>query len=200
MNLPNRFKFGTVGPALPGIDVATADDGEILIKGPTVFAGYYNDEEATRAVLPGDGWLHTGDVGTIDEDGFLTVTDRKKDIIVTAGGKNVSPQNIENLLKGIPWVSQALVVGDRRPYVAALITLDEEEVAKLDGGEDVTELVRRAVDEINAELARFEQVRRFEILDRDFSAEENEVTPTLKLKRRVVEEHFAPQLEKLYSD
>ena len=200
VNLPNRFKFGTVGPALPGIDVATADDGEILIKGPTVFAGYYNDEEATRAVLPGDGWLHTGDVGTIDEDGFLTVTDRKKDIIVTAGGKNVSPQNIENLLKGIPWVSQALVVGDRRPYVAALITLDEEEVAKLDGGEDVTELVRRAVDEINAELARFEQVRRFEILDRDFSAEENEVTPTLKLKRRVVEEHFAPQLEKLYSD
>ena len=200
MNLPNRFKFGTVGPALPGIDVATADDGEILIKGPTVFAGYYNDEEATRAVLPGDGWLHTGDVGTIDEDGFLTVTDRKKDIIVTAGGKNVSPQNIENLLKGIPWVSQALVVGDRRPYVAALITLDEEEVAKLDGGEDVAELVRRAVDEINESLARFEQVRRFEILDRDFSAEENEVTPTLKLKRRVVEEHFAPQLEKLYSD
>ncbi len=200
MNLPNRFKFGTVGPALPGIEVATAEDGEILIKGPTVFAGYYNDEEATRAVLPGDGWLHTGDVGTIDEDGFLTVTDRKKDIIVTAGGKNVSPQNIENLLKGIPWVSQALVVGDRRAYVAALITLDEEEVAKLDGGEDVAELVRRAVDEINAELARFEQVRRFEILDRDFSAEENEVTPTLKLKRRVVEEHFAPQLEKLYSD
>ena len=200
VNLPNRFKFGTVGPALPGIEVATAEDGEILIKGPTVFAGYYNDEEATRAVLPGDGWLHTGDVGTIDEDGFLTVTDRKKDIIVTAGGKNVSPQNIENLLKGIPWVSQALVVGDRRAYVAALITLDEEEVAKLDGGEDVTELVRRAVDEINAELARFEQVRRFEILDRDFSAEENEVTPTLKLKRRVVEEHFAPQLEKLYSD
>jgi len=200
VNLPNRFKFGTVGPALPGIDVATAEDGEILIKGPTVFAGYYNDEEATRAVLPGDGWLHTGDVGTIDEDGFLTVTDRKKDIIVTAGGKNVSPQNIENLLKGIPWVSQALVVGDRRAYVAALLTLDEEEVAKLDGGEDVAELVRRAVDEMNAELARFEQVRRFEILDRDFSAEENEVTPTLKLKRRVVEEHFAPQLEKLYSD
>jgi long-chain acyl-CoA synthetase len=200
VNRPNHFKFGTVGPALPGIEVTTAEDGEILIKGPTVFAGYHNDEEATRAVLPGDGWLHTGDVGTIDEDGFLTVTDRKKDIIVTAGGKNVSPQNIENLLKGIPWVSQALVVGDRRAYVAALITLDEEEVAKLDGGDDVTELVRRAVDEINEELARFEQVRRFEILDRDFSAEENEVTPTLKLKRRVVEEHFAPQLEKLYSD
>jgi long-chain acyl-CoA synthetase len=200
VNRPTHFKFGTVGPALPGIDVTTAEDGEILIKSPTVFAGYYNDEEATRAALPGDGWLHTGDVGVIDEDGFLTVTDRKKDIIVTAGGKNVSPQNIENLLKGIPWVSQALVVGDRRPYVAALITLDDEEVAKLDGDEGVTELVRRAVDEINADLAHFEQVRRFEILDRDFSADENEITPTLKLKRRVVEEHFAPQLERLYSD
>jgi len=200
VNLPNRFKFGTVGPALPGIDVATADDGEILIKGPTVFAGYYNDEEATRAVLPGDGWLHTGDVGAIDEDGFLTVTDRKKDIIVTAGGKNVSPQNIENLLKAIPWVSRALVVGDRRPYVAALITLDEEEVAKLDPGEDVPELIRRGVDEINEELARFEQVRRYEILDRDFSAEENEVTPTLKLKRRVVEQNFESELDALYTD
>ena len=200
MNLPNHFKFGTVGPALPGIEVATAEDGEILIKGPTVFAGYYNDEEATRAVLPGDGWLHTGDVGAIDEDGFLTVTDRKKDIIVTAGGKNLSPQNIENLLKGIPWVSQALVVGDRRPYVAALITLDEEEVAKLEGDEDVAELVRRAVDEINENLAHFEQVRRYEILDRDFSPKQNEVTPTLKLKRRVVEQNFASELEALYTD
>ena len=200
VNRPNNFKFGTVGPALPGIEVATAEDGEILIKGPTVFAGYYNDEEATRAVLPGDGWLHTGDVGAIDEDGFLTVTDRKKDIIVTAGGKNLSPQNIENLLKGIPWVSQALVVGDRRPYVAALITLDEEEVAKLEGDEHVTELVRRAVDEINESLAHFEQVRRYEILDRDFSPEQNEVTPTLKLKRRIVEQNFASELEGLYTD
>ena len=182
------------------LDILILEDGEILIKGPTVFAGYYNDEEATRAVLPGDGWLHTGDVGAIDEDGFLTVTDRKKDIIVTAGGKNLSPQNIENLLKGIPWVSQALVVGDRRPYVAALITLDEEEVAKLEGDEDVSELVRRAVDEINENLAHFEQVRRYEILDRDFSPEQNEVTPTLKLKRRVVEQNFASELEALYTD
>ena len=198
VNLPSRFKFGTVGPSLPGIDVMTAEDGEILIKGPTVFAGYYNDEEATRAVLPGDGWLHTGDVGTIDEEGFLTVTDRKKDIIVTAGGKNVSPQNIENLLKGIPWVSQALVVGDRRPYVVALLTLDEDEVAKLDGSDDVRDLIGHAVDEINAGLARFQQVRRYEILDRDFSPERNEITPTLKLKRRVVEENFADELEQLY--
>jgi long-chain acyl-CoA synthetase len=200
VNRPHWFKFGTVGPAIPGIQVETAEDGEILIKGPTVFAGYYKDEEATRAVLPGDGWLHTGDVGVIDEDGFLTVTDRKKDILVTAGGKNVSPQNIENLLKGIPWVSQALVVGDRRPYIVALLTLDEEEVAKLENRAEVRALVTEAVAGINENLASFEQVQRFEILDRDFSPERNEITPTLKLKRRVVEEHFAPQLERLYSD
>jgi long-chain acyl-CoA synthetase len=200
VNRPNRFKFGTVGPAIPGIEVKTAEDGEILIKGPTVFAGYYEDEEATRAVLPGDGWLHTGDVGEIDEDGFLTVTDRKKDIIVTAGGKNVAPQNIENLLKGIPWVSQALVVGDRRPYLVALITLDQDEVAKLDGSQDVHAVVAEAVERINEDLAHFEQVQRFEILDRDFSPEQNEVTPTLKLKRRVVEEHFADELKGLYTD
>ncbi|HEY7149369.1 MAG TPA: long-chain fatty acid--CoA ligase [Gaiellaceae bacterium] len=200
VNLPSRFKFGTVGPVLPGIDVAIADDGEILIKGPTVFAGYFDDDEATRAVLPVDGWLHTGDVGVIDEDGFLTVTDRKKDIIVTAGGKNVSPQNIENLLKGIPWVSQALVVGDRRPYVVALLTLDEDEVAKLDGHEEARELVGRAVDELNKGLASFEQVRRYKILERDFSPERNEVTPTLKVKRRIVEEHFAAELAELYAD
>jgi long-chain acyl-CoA synthetase len=211
-NRPNRFKFGTVGPALPGIEVKTAEDGEILVRGPTVFAGYYNDEEATRAVLPGDGWLHTGDVGEIDAEGFLTVTDRKKDIIVTAGGKNVAPQNIENLLKGIPWVSQALVIGDRRPYLVALITLDEEELAKWarDGGlngdvadltqrDDVRKVVDEAVEKVNDDLAHFEQVRRFEILPRDFSADENEVTPTLKLKRRTVEEHFAPQIDKLYA-
>jgi long-chain acyl-CoA synthetase len=200
VNRPDRFKFGTVGPAIPGIDVAIAEDGEILIKGPTVFAGYYKDEEATRAALPGDGWLHTGDVGEIDEDGFLTVTDRKRDIIVTAGGKNVAPQNIEGLLKGIPWVSQALVVGDRRPYLVALLTLDPDEVAKLDGSKDVNALVAEAVERVNENLANFERIRRFEILPRDFSPEENEITPTLKLKRRVVEQNFASELEKLYAE
>ena len=200
VNRPDRFKFGTVGPAIPGIDVAIAEDGEILIKGPTVFAGYYKDEEATRAALPGDGWLHTGDLGEIDEDGFLTVTDRKKDIIVTAGGKNVAPQNIEGLLKGIPWVSQALVVGDRRPYLVALLTLDPDEVAKLDGSKDVNALVADAVESVNENLANFERIRRFEILPRDFSPEENEITPTLKLKRRVVEQNFASELETMYED
>jgi long-chain acyl-CoA synthetase len=213
VNRPHQFKFGTVGPAIPGIEVTTAEDGEILVRGPTVFAGYYKDEEATSAVLPGDGWLHTGDVGEIDEDGFLTITDRKRDIIVTAGGKNVSPQNIENSLKNIPWVSQALIVGDRRPNLVALITLDEEEVGKwaaqrgLEGNtddlsrqDDVRKLVEAAVGAVNEDLAHFEQVRRFEILPRDFSAEENELTPTLKLKRRIVEEHFSDVVERLYAE
>ena len=200
VNTPNRYKFGTVGPAIPGIEVKTAEDGEILIKGPTVFAGYYEDPEATAAALPGDGWLHTGDVGELDEDGFLTVTDRKKDIIVTAGGKNVAPQNIENQLKGIPWVSQALVIGDRRPYLVALITLDDDEVEKLDGEQDVRALIDGAVAQVNTGLAHFEQVQRFEILERDFSADKNEVTPTLKLKRRVVEQNFAEAVEGLYAD
>ena len=196
VNRPTQFKFGTVGPALPGIEVTTAEDGEILVRGQTVFAGYYNDEEATRSVLPGDGWLHTGDVGEIDADGFLTVTDRKKDIIVTAGGKNVSPQNIENSLKNERWISQALVVGDRRPYLTALITLDEEEVM---GRADVEKLVEEAVARVNEDLSHHAQVRRFAILPREFSAEEDEVTPTMKLKRRIVEDHFADEIEKLYA-
>jgi long-chain acyl-CoA synthetase len=151
-------------------------------------------------------FFHTLDIlilegyGQTEENGFLTVTDRKKDILVTAGGKNVSPQNIENLLKAIPWVSQALVVGDRRPYLVALITLDQDEVAKLDGSQDVHALVAAAVERINEDLAHYEQVRRFEVLERDFSPEQNEVTPTLKLKRRIVEEHFADELKGLYTD
>ena len=151
-------------------------------------------------MLDEDGWLHTGDIATIDEDGFITITDRKKDIIVTAGGKNVAPQNLENDLKNSRYISQALVVGDRRPYIAALITLDELELAKWrdEGGEDVNELVQGVVDGVNAHRSRYEQIKRFEILPRDFSAEEDEITPTLKLRRRVVQEHFADEIERLY--
>ena len=130
VNRPSRFRFGTVGPALPGVEVRIAEDGEVLIASPTVFAGYYKDEEATREVLGPDGWLRSGDIGDLDADGFLTITDRKKDIIVTAGGKNVAPQNLENELKASKFVSQALVVGDKRPYCIALITLDEPELVK----------------------------------------------------------------------
>jgi long-chain acyl-CoA synthetase len=193
VNRPTQFRFGTVGPALPGVELRLAEDGEVLIKTDTIFRGYFKDEEATREVLPGDGWLRSGDVGELDEDGFLTITDRKKDILVTAGGKNVAPQNLENALKTHPLVSQALVVGDRRPYIAALITLSEE--ADREGAEEQMQAI---VDDVNRDLSRYEQIKRFTILPRDFSAEEGEVTPTLKLKRRVCQEHFADEIEGLY--
>jgi long-chain acyl-CoA synthetase len=201
VNRPDRYKLGTVGPPLPGFEVKLAEDGELLIRSETVFAGYYKDEEATREVLDDEGWLHTGDIAQIDEDGFITITDRKKDILVTAGGKNVAPQNLENELKASKYVSQALVVGDRRPYVAALITLDEDEIAKWQagGGEDVEAHVQSIVDEVNLQHSRFEQIKRFVILPRDFSADEGEITPTLKLKRRVVHDHFAAEIDGLYS-
>ncbi|MGZ8694935.1 MAG: AMP-dependent synthetase/ligase [Gaiellaceae bacterium] len=211
VNRRDRFRFGTVGQAMPDVELRLAEDGELLVKSPTVFAGYYKDEEATRAVLSEDGWLRTGDVATIDEDGFVTITDRKKDILITAGGKNVAPQNLEIDLKTSRFVSHAVVVGDRRPYVAALITLDEEEVGKwaaergLDGdveslasSDDVRALVQEAVDATNEGRSRYEQIKRFSILPRDFTADEGEITPTMKLKRRVCEEHFAGAIERLY--
>jgi long-chain acyl-CoA synthetase len=211
-NRPARYRFGTVGPALPGFEVTVADDGEILIRSETVFKGYFKDPEATAAVLGPDGWLRTGDIGEVDADGFISITDRKKDILVTAGGKNVAPQNIENDLKTSKYVSQALLVGDRRPYVAALITLDEAEIlrwaaergiegdlASLSREHRVLELVQAVVDEANRERSRFEQVKRFALLPRDFTMEEGEVTPTLKLRRRAVSEHFQDEIETLFA-
>jgi len=198
VNRPGRFRFGTVGPALPGFEVETDEEGELLIRSPTVFAGYYKDPDATAEVLGADGWLRSGDVGSIDEDGFVHITDRKKDILITAGGKNVAPANLENALKTAPLVSQALVIGDRRPYVAALITLDPA-VADGIGSDEADRRVQAIVDGVNSELSRFEQIKRFRVLPRDFTAEEDEVTPTLKLKRRVVEQHFAAEIEELYS-
>ena len=192
-NRPSAFRFGTVGRALPGAEIRIADDGEVMIRGDTVFAGYYKDEAATREVLGDDGWLSSGDIGSLDADGFLTITDRKKDILVTAGGKNVAPQNLENALKTSPLVSQALVVGDRRPYVAAVITLEEDVPHQ-----GIDEKIQAVVDDVNRDLSRFEQIKRFVILPRDFSADEGEVTPTLKLKRRVCQEHFAAEIEALY--
>ena len=198
VNRPGRFRFGTVGPALPGFEVEADEEGELLIRSPTVFAGYYKDPDATAEVLGADGWLRSGDVGSIDEDGFVHITDRKKDILITAGGKNVAPANLENALKTAPLVSQALVIGDRRPYVAALITLDPA-VADGIGSDEADRRVQAIVDGVNSELSRFEQIKRFRVLPRDFTAEDGEVTPTLKLKRRVVEQHFAAEIEELYS-
>jgi len=199
VNRPGRFRFGTVGPALPGFEVRADEDGELLIRSETVFGGYYKDEEATREVLGEDGWLRSGDLGSIDADGFVSITDRKKDILVTAGGKNVAPQNLENALKTAPLVSQALVLGDRRPYVTALITVDP---AVADGlpPDELEQRVQAVVDDVNSNLSRYEQIKRFRVLPRDFSAEDDEVTPTLKLKRRVVAEHFSAEIEELYAD
>jgi len=213
-NTRERCRFGTVGPALPGFELKLDVDGELLICSETVFAGYYKDPEATAAVLTPDGWLRSGDIAEIDADGFVRITDRKKDIIVTAGGKNIPPQNLENDLKASKYVSQALVVGDRKPYPAALITLDSVEVGKwarehglgqldlasLAGDERVRTLIQGVVDDVNRERSRYEQIKRFEILARDFTMDDGEVTPTLKLKRRVVEEHFADAIEKLYGE
>ena len=210
-NTPGRWRFGTVGPALPGFELAIADDGELLIRSDTVFAGYYKDPDATAEALGADGWLRSGDIGEIDDDGFVRITDRKKDIIVTAGGKNIAPQNLENDLKASKYISQALAVGDRRPYPAALVTLDVDEIQKwadsqgiagdlavLAADERVRALVQGIVDDVNRERSRFEQVKRFAILPRDFTMEDGEVTPTLKLKRRVAMEHFADTVAALY--
>ena len=198
VNRIGRYRFGTVGPALPGTELRLAEDGELFIRSPTVFAGYFKEETATREVLDSEGWLRSGDVAVIDAEGFVTITDRKKDIIVTAGGKNVAPANIESELKAHREVSQALVIGDRRPFIAALITLDPEAVAGLTD-EEQRMRVQTIVDEVNSEHSGFEQVKRFAILPRDFSLDEGEVTPTLKLKRSVVMDHFAPEIDSIYS-
>ena len=197
VNRPNAFRFGTVGKPLPGVELRIADDGEILIRSDTVFAGYYRDDEATRATLDEEGFVHTGDVGHVDEDGFLVITDRKKDLIVTSGGKNVAPQNLENDLKTHRIVSQAVIVGDRRPYVAALVTVDPDAVDGLDETA-VHAAVQSAIDEVNADRSRFEQIKRFRVLPRDFTIEHDELTPTLKLKRKVILDHFAEDLAALY--
>jgi len=197
VNEPEGFRIGTVGRPVEGAEIRLADDGEILIRSDAVFAGYYKEPEATAQALTNDGWLRTGDVGELDADGFLRITDRKKDLIITAGGKNIAPQNLENALKASRFVSQAIVVGDRRPYVTALLTLDEAEVAS--SGRDPQQLVQALVDDVNRDRTRVEQIKRFVILPRDFSQEEGEVTPTLKLRRRVIHEHFAAEIERLYA-
>jgi long-chain acyl-CoA synthetase len=197
VNRPSAFKFGTVGRPLPGVEIRVADDGEILLRSNTVFAGYFHDEEATRATIDDEGFVHTGDVGHIDEDGFLVITDRKKDIIVTAGGKNVAPQNLENELKTHRAISQALVVGDRKPYIAALVTLDEDATNGM-SPEAARGAVQEAVDAVNADRSRYEQIKRFAILSREFSPDHDEVTPTLKLKRNVILAHFADDVARLY--
>jgi long-chain acyl-CoA synthetase len=197
VNDPDAFKFGTVGRAVDGCELRLDTDGEILVRSDTVFAGYFKDPEATAAAFTEDGWFRTGDVGKIDEDGYVKITDRKKDLIITAGGKNIAPQNLENALRSSRFVSQALIVGDRRPYVTALLTLEWDEVRR--SGREPQELAQEIVDGVNRDRVRVEQIKRFAVLPRDFSQEEGEITPTLKLRRKVVHEHFAAEIDALYA-
>jgi len=207
-----EHKFGTVGRPFPGIELKIADDGEVLIKGENIFAGYHNNADASFGAVK-DGWLHTGDIGTLDEDGYLSITGRKKDIIITAGGKNLTPANLENDMKQCRWVSQAVMHGDRRPYPVMLVTLDAEEIVPwatekglptelpaLAGHPEVRALIQAALDAANEKYAPVEQVKKFAILDHDLAQETGELTPTLKVKRNVVDEKYADVLDALYAD
>jgi long-chain acyl-CoA synthetase len=205
------FKFGTIGKPFPGCEVKIADDGEILVKGPNVFQGYHKNPEATAETIV-DGWLHTGDIGEIDSEGFIKITGRKKDIIITAGGKNITPANLEAEIRQHQLVSQCVVVGDRRPYLVALVTLDPEETvayakehglpedpAELATNPEIRKVVEGHVDEINKKFARVEQVKKVAILPRDLSQEGGELTPTLKVKRAVVTQKHEKEIEELYA-
>ncbi len=206
-----RAKFGTVGTPVPGTEVQIAEDGEVLVKSPGVFAGYYKNEAATAETLR-NGWLYSGDVGEIDPDGYLKITDRKKDIIITAGGKNISPQYIENMLKASIYINDAVLIGDRRKYLAALIMIDEDNVVKyaqehkiqfstygdLAAHPEINKLIQSEIDKVNQTLARVENVRKFRILPKKLYEEDGEVTPTMKVKRNYVNQAFADIIEEMY--
>ena len=210
-NMPGANRIGTVGRAVDGIEVKIAEDGELLIKGDNVFQGYYKNPEATAETIT-DGWLHTGDVASIDDDGYISIIGRKKEIIITAGGKNITPVNIEQEVKRHPLVSQCVVIGDRRPYLIALITLDQEaltrfaaeqgmldEPAAMVNSPLVRETLEKHIEEVNKNFARVEQIKRFHILPHDLSQEGGELTPTLKIKRPVVATKYEKEIEELYA-
>jgi len=213
LNTVAEHRLGTVGRPLPGCEVRIADDGEVLLRGPNIFMGYHNDDEATREVLR-DGWLYSGDLGELDDDGYLRITGRKKDLIITSSGKNITPSNIESALKQSRWISHAVIFGDRRPYLTALLTLDPDEAGALaeklgvaskelaDLAQDkaVRDELQTMLDEVNRKFARVAQVKKFALLDRDLSQEDEELTPTLKVKRNVVYERHKDVFERLYDE
>jgi long-chain acyl-CoA synthetase len=209
---PKLFRLGTVGTALPGVELRIADDGEVLIRGPITTPGYHRRSDATDALLDEDGWVHSGDIGAMDDDGYLAIVERKKELIITSAGKNVAPSNIESLLKESPIIGHALAYGDNRPYVVAVLTLDGEvapvlakargiaftDLADLAAKPEILELAQAAVDAANARLSRPEQVKSFELLPAEWTAESEELTPTLKLKRRIVHTKYADVIDRLY--
>ncbi|MDP9861722.1 MULTISPECIES: AMP-dependent synthetase/ligase [Streptosporangium] len=213
VNMPGANKIGTVGKPFPGVTIGIGDDGEVLVKGRHVFGGYWEDEKATAEVIDADGWFHTGDVGELDKDGYLRITGRKKEILVTAAGKNVAPAPMEDLIRAHPLISQAMVVGDDRPYVAALITLDPEALeqwkaangragaglADLSADPAILAEVQTAVDRANRSVSKAEQIKRFVVLDSDISEESGHLTPTLKVKRNIVMRDFAKHIDSLYN-
>jgi long-subunit acyl-CoA synthetase (AMP-forming) len=212
ISTPDSYRTGKAGRAIPGTDLKITEDGEICMRGPHISPGYFKNPQATREAFDEDGWLHSGDIGVIDEDGFLSITDRKKELIITSGGKNVAPQSLEKELRSIALVSQAVVLGDKKNYLTALLTLDPQVLAREATGigsaagnlesASVCPLIRNhleeRIQEINNGLARFQTIKRFTVLPVEFSVEGGELTPTMKLKRRVINEKYAVEIENLY--
>jgi long-subunit acyl-CoA synthetase (AMP-forming) len=212
LSLPHRYKTGTCGFPLPGTDVKIAQDGEILLKGPHIFKGYYKNEKATKEALDDDGWLRSGDIGEIDEEGYLKITDRKKDIIITAGGKNIAPQVIEGKLKSIPMIEHAVVIGDQKKYLSALITLNEEtlsdlaktlgvelkDMASMAESDKVKSYIADQIELVNETLSKVEGIKKFTILGNGFTIDTGELTPTMKVKRKFVYGKYSKEIDGLY--
>jgi long-chain acyl-CoA synthetase len=214
LNVPEAIRFGTVGKARPGVEIQIAGDGEILLRGPMISPGYLDNEAATREAYADDGWLRTGDLGRVDAEGYLSITGRKKDLIITSSGKNIAPANIETELQETRWISHAVVYGDNHPYLVAVVTIDpaeapalaehagltDAEPAELPRSERVRELLRESIDEVNGHFARIEQIKRFDILERDLTLEDSELTPTMKVRRALVYDRYRDRFEALYEE
>jgi long-chain acyl-CoA synthetase len=214
VNRPDKRRIGSVGPIIPGVEVKIASDGEILSRGPHIMLGYWNNPEATAQSIDSEGWFHTGDIGEIDQDGFLRITDRKKDILINAYGKNIAPQPLEALLKSSPYVGTPVLIGDRRKYLVALIVPNFEKLEReasalgvqfsskdeLVNHEQVKKLIQDEIDRFNQNLDRQEKIRRFALLPRDFTIEDDEITPSLKVKRKNIDKKYKGIIDTLYAD